>query len=243
MLARNCHHCRHLQNAWNKYSSRQFAFKILERCPSALLLVREQYWINQTPKSHLFNTCLTAGSALGVKRTITTRQRLSATQKEVSARPEIKSQRIAAVKLAWAEGRITPHKLTAAAKIKIGEAQRKLCQEPAEIAYRSNRAKQMHADGRIPPRPVQPIKPRTCRKCHQEFIPVRLPSGLPSGTKWCDQCRPPHLGGRYKTASKLIAGVTQHYRKLGPPCGWKHTEEAKKKIAAASKAMWVRKVS
>jgi hypothetical protein len=50
------HHCRHLQNAWNKYGEAAFGFEVLEECPceAKVLLAREQAWID-TFKGQLFN--------------------------------------------------------------------------------------------------------------------------------------------------------------------------------------------
>lgn len=91
-------------------------------------------------------------------------------------------------------------KHTVETKTKMAAAAKRISTDPEERRRRSERAKLMHAQGRLPPKPVLPIKPKTCVKCLNEFVPVRLPSGSPSGTKWCDTCRPPHKGGQYKTA-------------------------------------------
>lgn len=128
------------------------------------------------------------------------------------------------------------------ARLKISDAQKRICQDPKEIKYRSDRAKAMHAAGRITYH-KRFIRPRVCDHCKRQFIPARLPAGYVSGTKWCDRCRPTHLGGRYKTASKLPVGSDRYYRILGPPAGRKHTEKSKQKIAKASKLMWKRRHS
>jgi hypothetical protein len=92
------------------------------------------------------------------------------------------------------------YRLSDETKAKLSTAAKRRAADPAERAIRSERAKAMHAAGRIPTRNRVPIRPKTCNGCGLEFVPVRLPSGLPSATKWCDDCRPPHKGGYYKTA-------------------------------------------
>jgi group I intron endonuclease len=47
-LNNNSHDNRHLQNAWNKYSSEAFEFKIIEIVDKSVLLTREQQWIEFT---------------------------------------------------------------------------------------------------------------------------------------------------------------------------------------------------
>jgi group I intron endonuclease len=64
-LARGKHHSRFLQRAWDKYGPDAFEFTVLERCDKALLLVREQFWIDRLQP--IFNTCPVAGSSIGRK--------------------------------------------------------------------------------------------------------------------------------------------------------------------------------
>ena len=45
VLNQGCHANPHLQSAWNKYSEAAFSYAILEKCPEAILLVREEYWM------------------------------------------------------------------------------------------------------------------------------------------------------------------------------------------------------
>jgi group I intron endonuclease len=54
----------HLQNAWNKYGEDAFEFVILEECEPALLIEREQYWIDQHPVR--YNLLPASGSRLGI---------------------------------------------------------------------------------------------------------------------------------------------------------------------------------
>lgn len=45
LLNQNKHHNNHLQNAWNKYTEKNFIFTIIEECSIDLLNNKEQYWI------------------------------------------------------------------------------------------------------------------------------------------------------------------------------------------------------
>jgi group I intron endonuclease len=46
LLRKNKHHSVHLQNAWNAYGENAFTFSIIENAPLAVLIEREQYWID-----------------------------------------------------------------------------------------------------------------------------------------------------------------------------------------------------
>jgi group I intron endonuclease len=84
-------------------------------------------------------------------------------------------------------------------KQKIRLSALRVAADPKERQRRSKRAKRQWAEGRLG-RKRRPIKSRNCASCCTNFTPIRLPNGCISGTKWCDGCRPPHRGGRYKTA-------------------------------------------
>lgn len=45
-LIKNCHHNKHLQDAFNKYCKDNFEFNVLEEVPTENLTVREQYWLD-----------------------------------------------------------------------------------------------------------------------------------------------------------------------------------------------------
>jgi group I intron endonuclease len=89
------------------------------------------------------------------------------------------------------------YNLSSSARAKIKAAAIRVAADPRERRRRSARARWQWANGRLG-RKRQPVKPRICRECGNEFVPERLPSGPPSGTGWCDTCRPPHKGGNYK---------------------------------------------
>lgn len=131
-------------------------------------------------------------------------------------------------------------KVSKETKDKIRMAQLRLCESEEERQRRSDRAKNQHLEGRIGKR-NKLVKYRECLNCRDKFRVPRVTAGGFSNTKWCDSCRPPHRGGRYKTANRLPVGVNESYRKGGIPIGFSHSEETKKKIAIASKAMWKRR--
>lgn len=90
-LKANKHHSRHLQNAWNKYSSWFFKFEIVEVVENINKLIeREQFWIdNLNPE---YNIRKIANSQLGLKRTDEARlnMRLSRLGKKHSEETKIK---------------------------------------------------------------------------------------------------------------------------------------------------------
>jgi group I intron endonuclease len=70
------HHCRHLQNAWNKYGGEAFTVSVLEFTEAGALIEREQFWIDRL--SPEYNTLRVAGSCLGSVHTPETRAKISA---------------------------------------------------------------------------------------------------------------------------------------------------------------------
>lgn len=87
-LKRGDHHCRHLQNAWNKHGADNFQFEIIEECSIELLQTREQFWLDfyRTINPDLiFNIALVISAPMaGRTQTVETRSKISAAQKGVS---------------------------------------------------------------------------------------------------------------------------------------------------------------
>lgn len=80
-LSKNKHHSILLQRAWNKYTSAQFKFEVIELVEDKNKLVeREQYWLDFY-KSYLpengYNICKIAGSQAGHKHTEETKNLMS----------------------------------------------------------------------------------------------------------------------------------------------------------------------
>ena len=84
-LRNGTHHNIHLQRAWNKYGRGVFEFKILLYCNPEELLSNEQdgidYYTELLGWAGLYNICPTAGSSLGLKASMETRAKLSASHK------------------------------------------------------------------------------------------------------------------------------------------------------------------
>lgn len=66
-LRKKDHHCKHLQNSFNKYGEENFEFEIIEVCGTEVILEREQYYLD-TRKPE-YNTVKFAGHTLGYKAT------------------------------------------------------------------------------------------------------------------------------------------------------------------------------
>jgi group I intron endonuclease len=81
-LRKNIHRCAHLQRAWNKYGEEAFVFRIVDLVPDVeKLLLKEQFWIDTTFKTKLYNTCPKAGSPLGMRLTEEQRKKISIAHK------------------------------------------------------------------------------------------------------------------------------------------------------------------
>lgn len=55
LLVKNEHHCKYLQNAWNKYGADSFEFQELELCEEQELLEAEQRWLDFTEDCYNIN--------------------------------------------------------------------------------------------------------------------------------------------------------------------------------------------
>lgn len=75
-LKNDIHHSRHLQHAFDKYGAEVFQFKPLLICDKAQLVLYEQLVLNAfSPK---YNILPTAGSSIGWKPTVETREKIRA---------------------------------------------------------------------------------------------------------------------------------------------------------------------
>lgn len=76
------HHNTHMQNVWNKYGAETFVFDVLEEVfDPALLIVREQHWID-TLRPELNKAKRAESGFLGLGHTIETRARLAEIQRQ-----------------------------------------------------------------------------------------------------------------------------------------------------------------
>ncbi len=77
-LRRGIHDNDHLQKAWRKYGEDAFEFEVLEQCEVAMLIEREQYWLDVTDTSITYNIAkFVAATTLGYKHTPETKAFIS----------------------------------------------------------------------------------------------------------------------------------------------------------------------
>lgn len=74
-LKNNGHENGRLQNHYNKYGKDDLVFTIIEPCFPELLLIREQFYIDNLKP--FFNICKIAGSVKGIRRSIESRKKQS----------------------------------------------------------------------------------------------------------------------------------------------------------------------
>lgn len=82
-LRNNSHTNSHLQKAWNKYWEQSFEFVLLEKCDKKDLVEREQYWLDTSDCCNPnvgYNILKIARSAIGAKRTLEAKAKMSAWQ-------------------------------------------------------------------------------------------------------------------------------------------------------------------
>jgi len=80
-LKLNKHHCKHLQNSYNKYNENCFIYEIIEIVDNINdLLIKEQYWIDLLKPD--YNTSKIAGSSLGVKASKETKKKIGEANKK-----------------------------------------------------------------------------------------------------------------------------------------------------------------
>lgn len=98
-LNRGTHHCRHLQNAWNKYGKDNFLFSIIETCNKEELVVREQYWLDAL--SPEYNIARYANSSQGIEFSPERRAKISQAQLRLCEDPEERQFRSDKAKAQW----------------------------------------------------------------------------------------------------------------------------------------------
>lgn len=76
-LEKGAHGNRHLQAAWTKHGSVEFAFCLLESCSPERLIEREQIHINATPEALRYNLSPVSGSVRGMKWALSEESRLN----------------------------------------------------------------------------------------------------------------------------------------------------------------------
>lgn len=114
LLRKGTHHCRALQNAFNKYGEQALRWIILETVDDrSRLIEREQIWLDLYA-GHLYNKSPTAASRLGATMSPEARAKISASlvgnkrRKGVPFTPEDKAKVSAGLRAAYADGRRSP---------------------------------------------------------------------------------------------------------------------------------------
>lgn len=96
-LRQGTHDNNHLQSAWNLYNEENFEFIIIEFISNTNVLIeREQYWmdmLNVCNRKIGYNKAPRAGSNLGRKMSLESRQKMSLAKKGVKPTPELAKRR------------------------------------------------------------------------------------------------------------------------------------------------------
>jgi group I intron endonuclease len=149
-LEKGVHHCKFLQNVWNKYGPSGFTWSILERCSPSKLDDREAYWMAKHLPELLMN-CRPAGSARGFKHDPEAIAKMKVSAKRVGADPKLRALRskLARERAATTSSFMTGRRMSDDAKRKMSEAAKQIGADPEERKCRSERAKAQHAAGNL----------------------------------------------------------------------------------------------
>lgn len=102
LLRKNKHHSKKLQRYYDKYGESDLIFIILELCFPEFLTAREQYYINKLKP--WFNICKIAGSPLGNRHSIETKQKM----REIKMGKSFSEEHKQNMKIAWGERKLIP---------------------------------------------------------------------------------------------------------------------------------------
>lgn len=149
-LERGDHHCKHLQNAWNKYGKKTFVFRVVYRCGIEELIQLEQKAMDETPKALLFNHCLVAGTTRGIQHSSATRDSMKLAAIKHGAKESVRRQRAETGRQRAIEGTLNlGGNHSTETKQKMSEAAKRVAADPEERKRRSERAKAQHAKGKL----------------------------------------------------------------------------------------------
>lgn len=115
------HHCRFLQNMWNKYGEEQFEFILIERCSLNVVEEREQFHLDYQAEYQLVNARKTALVAAGFSHSDATKSKMSESAKRRAASPEEKAVRSARARAQHAAGNLGQATWGEAAKLRVAE--------------------------------------------------------------------------------------------------------------------------
>lgn len=123
-LIKQNHHSVKLQRAWDKYGAESFSFDIIEECEEAVLLEREQHWIDHYKSAigrNGYNVCAVAGRTTGFKVSEETKRKHSEREKGKKKTPE----HVAAVSAS-----LKGHEVSDETRKKIGDKAREKWKDP-----------------------------------------------------------------------------------------------------------------
>lgn len=151
----------HLQRAWTKHGSERFEFRLIEKCPVAMLIKREQAHIDEGAD---YNICPTAGSTLGRATSAETRRKIGARNRGSKKPPRSAEHRAAlSASSAWKDG-VPDHVFEA---LQAGRRAKIWTEE--DKGARSTGMKRAYAEGRHrrdrPPEYRQKIAETLRRRC------------------------------------------------------------------------------
>lgn len=106
-LRAGTHYNKYLQRAWRKNGERSFQFSVLETCPKAALISREQFWMDRLGVvSAGYNIQPRARSNAGIRRSDQTLAKMRASAQRRVERPGHREHLSERAKKQWAKGRI-----------------------------------------------------------------------------------------------------------------------------------------
>lgn len=144
-LRKGIHANIHLQRAWNKYGEEAFIFEVLERPEVAILIEREQYWIDTL--APVYNIRKTAESNLGMKMGEETKEKHR--QRWESLSPEAQEQHLQNLAKGW-EREHGPHDPETIAIIKEKRAKQEITPAMLEALKQGQEIrKQLHPKPRL----------------------------------------------------------------------------------------------
>jgi group I intron endonuclease len=109
MLRVGRHHCKYLQNVWDKYGESGFEFFLLEECQPDELNDREQFHMDSPSLHELMNCDPTARTVRGFKLSESTKRKMSVTAKSIGSNPEERKRRSEQARDQHASGKFGDH--------------------------------------------------------------------------------------------------------------------------------------
>lgn len=133
LLKRGAHHAIHLQRAWDRDGAAAFTFEVIEDVPDlALLIEREQYWIDRHGSAHErrgYNVAPAAGTRRGVPQPASVAEKMRTVH---TGKPKSAEQRA---------------KMSAAMKGRVkSESHRQKLREAAQRQYSDPKAREAAAE-------------------------------------------------------------------------------------------------